>query len=145
MSGCLSCSDAYTCLVCDTANKYILVEGQCICISGYYIDQAGICQTCGSALIGCDICDTDIACLTCFTASYFALQPNLTCACVPMYVPSGNTCISCFVDCVCYGYQWNASHVCTSFCSDSITITPMEQCDDGNFVAGDGCSPTCMT
>ncbi|TKC99659.1 DUF4215 domain-containing protein [Polyangium fumosum] len=29
-------------------------------------------------------------------------------------------------------------------CGDSILTSPGEQCDDGNTVAGDGCSPTCM-
>src|SRR4029079_6629595 len=30
-------------------------------------------------------------------------------------------------------------------CGDSIVRMPIEQCDDGNTMAGDGCSPTCQT
>ncbi len=29
-------------------------------------------------------------------------------------------------------------------CGDGITDTPLEQCDDGNLVRNDGCSPTCQ-
>ena len=29
------------------------------------------------------------------------------------------------------------------FCGDGIAQPPQEQCDDGNFTAGDGCSPRC--
>lgn len=46
------------------------------------------------------------------------------------------------VTCVCFGYAWDANGVCSVLCGDGVTLAP-EQCDDGNTVAGDGCSPTC--
>ena len=45
---------------------------------------------------------------------------------------------------------WELDDVCivgrgkAAVCGDGV-LDPGEQCDDGNLVAGDGCSPTCMT
>jgi cysteine-rich repeat protein len=33
--------------------------------------------------------------------------------------------------------------ICNPICGDGIVIPIKEPCDDGNLVAGDGCSPTC--
>lgn len=47
--------------------------------------------------------------------------------------------------CTCTGYQWVGGVVggtCAPFCSDALAIFP-EECDDGNLVSGDGCSPIC--
>lgn len=126
LGGCLDCSDATTCLTCDTANNFILNNGQCECDEGYFLNSSGGCQTCASVLIGCSACSSEAFCTSCLSASNFLLQPNNTCACQPMYIASGSSCVSCLTSCNCYGYQWDPNGVCAPFCSDSITVTPVE-------------------
>lgn len=94
--------------------------------------------------MGCATCTNNSTCTACIPASNFLLQANHTCSCADMYVLSGANCVSCLISCVCVGYQWDVNGQCTPFCSDRITISPPEECDDGNLNAGDGCSPTCV-
>lgn len=143
MNGCGSCTNPTVCNGCDTANHYVMDSGSCVCMSSYFMNSSLQCESCISYLDGCDTCANATVCTACLPNSNYTLNSNGTCQCMDMYVRSGPNCISCFVNCVCVGYAWDSHGVCSSFCSDGITIEPTEECDDGNLIAGDGCSPTC--
>lgn len=142
--GCSVCSTSSICTICDSSLQFYMDSGHCLCSPTYFMNSTDNCQLCSTALIGCDTCVNSTNCTTCQVANQFVLLDNNTCGCAPTYVPSGTSCVSCFVSCVCYGYQWDSSSVCSPFCSDSITIYPAEGCDDGNTIDGDGCSSTCQ-
>jgi cysteine-rich repeat protein len=145
INGCADCSAPTICLTCDGTLNFTMENGNCLCTSSNFLNATNNCQPCVTALIGCDTCADSVTCTSCLTASQFILLGNNTCGCAPTFVPVGTSCVSCFVSCVCYGYQFDSAGLCTSFCSDNITISPTEECDDGNLDAGDGCSPTCTT
>lgn len=65
--GCLSCSNESSCILCDTANDFVLVNGYCQCKKGKFVDVAlygEICVVCGTmpgcvdcSMFGCIACD----------------------------------------------------------------------------------------
>lgn len=143
INGCTDCSSPSICTTCDAAANFYPDSGHCLCSPTFFLNSSNQCQTCVSSIIGCSTCSDGVTCDTCLTANHFMLTSDSTCECMPTYVLSGTDCVSCMVSCVCYGYQLNSAGVCTSFCSDSITVYPHEECDDGNLIDGDGCSSQC--
>lgn len=115
--------------------------GTCHCVSGYYMDVGLDCQTCSSAIPGCDTCTDMSTCTSCNATDHWQLS-GTTCICAPSFVLTGTTCVTCMATCVCFGFAWDSNGVCNVLCGDGITLAP-EECDDGNTDAGDGCSPTC--
>jgi cysteine-rich repeat protein len=46
-------------------------------------------------------------------------------------------------DCICESYLALNGYECKPVCGDGFLVTP-EDCDDGNLISGDGCSPSCI-
>ena len=68
---------------------------------------------------------------------------NGTCNCIANYYPmNGAGCYNCSTSCQCQGY-YMTNGVCHTICGDKVIINEFEQCDDGNFIDGDGCSSSC--
>ncbi|KAM3127348.1 hypothetical protein pb186bvf_020548 [Paramecium bursaria] len=129
-SDCLTCDNLQNCLTCISEIKQVL-NGLCICIDGYYLQDAN-CYKCHS---------------TCLTCNGAGIKQCLSCdSSVQRVINSGM--------CVCQtGYQENSDRQCTDcYSKEGILIfqcqyknsqdkvwTYGEQCDDGNTDPRDGC------
>jgi cysteine-rich repeat protein len=118
---CATCTVGTACTSCTTTRT--LASGQCQCNDGYAVTGASICVSCSILILGCLNCTSPTACMACDVVHNFVLSSYGNCECS-------------------YGNYLNSSaSECLPFCSDGITIAPQEECDDGNLIAGDGCSP----
>lgn len=170
---CTSCVLGYylanstTCLVCNIVGcSNCTAATTCVnCISGYYLN-VNLCSTCTDP--NCINCTAVNQCYQC-SSDYILNADNKTCSCSSGWpvtnvcinvtacvtaakVNNVSTCLFCnslnnFIvsgtTCVCKtGYKQKSDN-CYNICGDGITISPNEQCDDGNNEDGDGCSSTC--
>ena len=121
ISNCLTCSSLYECAECNETDQYFLNQ------TDYQ------CHPC--SIEGCINCSSLTSCIECNISSNYGHS---------MINPS--ICAGCNESCVCDGYSlpWDhANQKCTPICGDGL-IRLEEECDDGNNIAGDGCSAQCQ-
>jgi cysteine-rich repeat protein len=117
MTGCSACSSTTTCTNCLTG--YSGPSGNICSCSGWVVN--GYCTT----ILGCtmvSIINGTQTCTTCNSTKLMELGINFRCPCIFGATLSGSTCVA--------------------ICGDNYVL-PVEGCDDGNTVDGDGCSSTC--
>lgn len=80
----------------------------------------------------------------CVCQSGYALDADGKCKTCSQFVSECATCSSKTTCTVCHlGYELGGPANCSAICGDGL-LRGSEQCDDGNNVAGDGCSPGCQ-
>lgn len=89
----------------------------------YTAAKSGICSQC------------DASCQTCKGGS----STDCTSCDLGKYLTSEGTCLTCDPQ----GMVLGSSGECVEKCGDGLNFGLL-QCDDGNLIAGDGCSPTCQ-
>lgn len=110
MPGCLECTSATVCTVCDTINNYLLSSSSCIAAPGYYLNASSFPVPCPQ--VGCAECSDEVNCTLCSepnnyilnqTSGYTCMCDDLgffmpatsvqACICMPNYfISSNNTC-----------------------------------------------------
>ena len=107
MIGCLQCSSATTCTLCDTFLNYALVGGQCDAAPGYYLDTNSTPVKCN--ILGCYLCSSATVCTSCSAATNFIMDATGNCICDS----AANFTMSPASVCVCIsGLFLNASGAC---------------------------------
>ena len=107
---CVTCDSALACLSCPATEEVIGVTCDCNSAKGMIRNTtSGLCVSCSATYANCATCIANAS------------------------VAGGVSCG------VCAAGYYVSSNVCElSVCGDG-WIDPSEQCDDGNFISGDGC------
>lgn len=80
MIGCLTCSSATICTLCDTFSNYRLANGSCQAAPGFYLDNSSIPVKC--TLKGCYQCISNTVCGVCSSVNNYILDTTTnTCVC----------------------------------------------------------------
>jgi hypothetical protein len=91
MPGCLDCTSATVCTICDTFLNYQLSLGQCDAADGYYLDFNFIPVKCN--IQGCYLCSSATVCTNCSSATNFIMDINGDCICDSsayfVFIPTG--------------------------------------------------------
>ena len=137
---CQSCTQA-ACQVC--LPSFVLVSGRCVCSTGFYANSTNNdCESC-SLISYCSACSSSSTCTACATgyvvsAGNCVVQTCFSAHCDICVTNSSTKCFSCLP-----GYSVGPFGTCLNYCGNQVIYNLNEQCDDGNNVGGDGCSPTC--
>lgn len=117
------------CLGCTNIVQYVLINGICSeCRLSYCIDcvDTAICQTCAAG----------------YTLNVFDRCHSCTIVgCAECNLIDPTDCATCHAA---IGYISDGFGSCTALCGDGLTVSALQQCDDGNLVDNDGCSSICL-
>ena len=126
------------CYTCDITAVYCLT-----CVSGLGLNGANQCVTCLSS--NCE-CPTDYSQCTGCVAGYLWAWGGI-CNVGGINCTAVTNCATCNASSGCTqcssGYSLISNESCAVVCGDGVWFTS-EGCDDGNTVAGDGCSASCQ-
>ena len=119
---CQTCSSATTCLSCNTANNRALVNGQCVCATGFFqvvnADGSLSCSACDPSCEACSL--TADRCTNCKAADNRILGYDSTgaqvCNCLPGYHPNSNN----------FCVQSNCAS--QQYCATCLTVLGVNQC-----------------
>jgi cysteine-rich repeat protein len=159
-ANCTKCSELI--VGCELCSSTAVCVG---CYAGRFL-QSGSCPQCYLGVPGCHLCTSTSVCTLCYDEATLSAD-NSTCVCAPGFAlasnlcikqgcasayhfESGPVCLACNkanhmeyngVYCECSLGYLASGDTCLLVCGDGRVIT--EDCDDGNILSGDGCSPNC--